>query len=67
MSRPYNREIELRDRFNQFIADKITGSSEDYHCKLSVEDFEDIKTTLRDIYNIISYRTTICFAEWKRV
>jgi hypothetical protein len=64
MSQPYNREIELRDRFNQFIADKITGSPEDYYSKLSVEDFEDIKTTLRDIHNIITYRTTICFIEW---
>lgn len=64
MSLPYNREIELRDRFNQFIADKITGSSEDYYSKLSVEDFEDIKTTLRDIHNIITYRTTIRFTEW---
>ncbi|OME71494.1 hypothetical protein BSK65_10665 [Paenibacillus odorifer] len=64
MSLFYNREIELRDRFNQFIADKITGHSEDYYSKLTVEDFEDIKTTLRDIHNIITYRTTIRFIEW---
>ncbi|OMF88728.1 hypothetical protein BK147_26335 [Paenibacillus sp. FSL R7-0337] len=64
MSQPYNREIELRDRFNHFIADKITGGSEDYYSKLSVEDFEDLKTTLRDIHNIITYRTTIRFIEW---
>ncbi|TVY01489.1 hypothetical protein [Paenibacillus cremeus] len=64
MSQPYNREIELRNRFNQFISDKITGSSEDYYSKLSVEDFEDIKTTLRDIHNIITFRTTIRFTEW---
>ncbi|MGM1023705.1 MAG: hypothetical protein ACQEXV_25000 [Bacillota bacterium] len=64
MSQPYNRELELRDRFNHFIADKITGSSEDYYSKLSVEDFEDIKTTLSDIHNIITYRTTIRFTEW---
>jgi hypothetical protein len=64
MGQPYTREIELRDHFNQIIADKITGSSEDYYSKLLVEEFEDIKTTLRDIHNIITYRTTIRFIEW---
>lgn len=53
MSQQYNRESELKERFNQFIADKITGSTEDYYSRLTVGDFEDIKTTLKDIHNII--------------
>ncbi|TDF94670.1 hypothetical protein [Paenibacillus piri] len=64
MSRQYNRELELKERFNRFIADKITGTAEDYYSRLSVEDFEDIKTTLKDIHNIITYKTTIRFIEW---
>ncbi|WP_317967798.1 hypothetical protein [Paenibacillus sp. CCS19] len=64
MSDPYNRESELKARFNRFVADKITGNPDDYYSKLSVEDFEDIKTTLKDIHNIITYRTTIHFIEW---
>lgn len=64
MSLPYDREAELKERFNQFIANKITGSNEDYYSRLSVEDFEDIKTTLKDIHNIITYKTTIRFIDW---
>lgn len=60
----YNREAELKERFNKFIADKITGIDEDYYSKLSVEDFEDIKTTLKDIHNIITYKTTVRFIDW---
>ncbi|GIP08198.1 hypothetical protein J1TS5_03680 [Paenibacillus macerans] len=64
MSQHYNREAELKKRLNQFIAEKITGITADYYSKLSVEDFEDIKTTLKDIHNIITYKTTIRFIDW---
>lgn len=64
MNLPYNREGELREKFNQFISDKITGTTKDYYSQLSVEDFEDIKTTLKDIHNIITYKTTIRFIDW---
>ncbi|GGF88626.1 hypothetical protein [Paenibacillus aceti] len=64
MSLPYDRESELKERFNQFVANKITGSNEDYYSRMSVEDFEDIKTTLKDIHNIITYKTTIRFIDW---
>ncbi|BFH67378.1 hypothetical protein J27TS7_16330 [Paenibacillus dendritiformis] len=64
MSLPYDREAELKERLNQFIANKITGSNEDYYSRMSVEDFEDIKTTLKDIHNIITYKTTIRFIDW---
>ncbi|MFR9710021.1 hypothetical protein ACL02P_24230 [Paenibacillus sp. MB22_1] len=64
MSQHYNREAELKERFNRFIADKITGSNDDYYSRLSVEDFEDIKTALKDIHNILTYKTTIRFIEW---
>jgi hypothetical protein len=60
----YNRENELKERFNRFIASKITGKDEDYFSRLSVADFEDIKTTLKDIHNIITYKTTIRFIAW---
>ncbi|MNN86846.1 hypothetical protein D3C81_2043140 [compost metagenome] len=59
----YDREAELRERFNQFITSKVTGVNEDYYSQLSVEDFEDIKTTLKDIHNIITYKTTIRFID----
>lgn len=64
MSLSYDKEAELKERFNQFIANKITGSNEDYYSRLSVEDFEDIKTTLKDIHNIITYKTTVRFLNW---
>ncbi len=64
MNQPYNRESELKERFNRFISDKITGTNEDYYSRLSVGDFEDIKTTLKDIHNIITYKTTIRFIDW---
>ncbi|KUP22074.1 hypothetical protein [Paenibacillus sp. DMB5] len=64
MELPYNRELELKAKFNDFITKKITGSNEDYYSKLSVGDFEEIKMTLKDIHNIITYKTTIRFIEW---
>ncbi|QQE80465.1 hypothetical protein [Alicyclobacillus sp. SO9] len=62
----YNREAELRERFNRFVSDKITGIVDDYYARLKVEDFEDIKTTLRDINNIITYKATVRLLEWVR-
>jgi hypothetical protein len=59
----YNREIELQERFNNFIV-KITGVELDYYSGLLTEDFVNIKTTLSDLNNIITYRTTIRFMEW---
>lgn len=64
MNLPYNRETELKEKFNQFISSKVTGISKDYYSNLSVDDFVDIKTTLSDINNIITYKTTIRFMEW---
>jgi hypothetical protein len=55
MNQYYDREAELREKFNQFITSKVTGENEDYYSRLSVEDFEEIKTTLKDIHNIITY------------
>jgi hypothetical protein len=66
MVQKYNREDELKERFNQFISSKVTGENKDYYSKLSIEDFVDIKTTLSDIHNIITYRTTISFMDWLR-
>ncbi|PEQ84662.1 hypothetical protein CN481_22090 [Bacillus sp. AFS006103] len=62
----YNRETELKYRFNQFIKSKVTGENKDYYSKLTIEDFVDIKTTLSDINNIITYKTTISFMDWLR-
>ncbi|ART75163.1 hypothetical protein B4U37_03495 [Sutcliffiella horikoshii] len=62
----YNRESEFKKRFNQFICSKITGENNDYYSKLSIEDFVDIKSTLSDINNIITYKTTISFMDWLR-
>jgi hypothetical protein len=62
----YNREAELKYRFNQFIKSKVTGENKDYYSKLTIEDFVDIKTTLSDINNIITYKTTISFMDWLR-
>ncbi|KIL39577.1 hypothetical protein SD70_19435 [Gordoniibacillus kamchatkensis] len=64
MNFSYDREAELREKFNQFITNKVTGVNEDYYSRLSVEDFEEIKTTLKDIHNIITYKTTIRFIDW---
>ncbi|WP_186579769.1 hypothetical protein [Aquibacillus kalidii] len=66
MNKKYNRETELKQRFNEFIKTKVTGENKDYYSKLSVEDFLDIKTTLSDINNIITYKTTIRFMDWLR-
>jgi hypothetical protein len=35
MNHLYNRDSELKERFNRFIADKITSSSEDYYSRLT--------------------------------
>jgi hypothetical protein len=64
MYQKYNREVELKERFNQFVSAKVTGEIKDYYSNLSVEDFVDIKTTLSDINNIITYKTTISFMKW---
>lgn len=66
MAQKYNREDELKERFNQFISSKVTGEDKDYFSKLSIEDFVDIKTTLSDINNIITYKTTVRFMDWLR-
>lgn len=39
MSKQYDCESELKARFNRFITDKITGSTEDYYSRLTVKDF----------------------------
>ncbi|MEC1526060.1 hypothetical protein P9D43_29135, partial [Neobacillus niacini] len=62
----YNKEAELKNRFNQFIMSKVTGENKDYYSKLTIEDFVDIKNTLSDINNIITYKTTISFMDWLR-
>lgn len=64
MIESYNKEHELKESFNRFISSKITGKEEDYYSRLSVDDFEEIKTTLKDIHNIITYKTTIRFIDW---
>src|SRR3954464_37307 len=64
MLKKYNRETELKERFNHFISTKVTGEFKDYYSSLSVEDFVEIKTTLSDINNIITYKTTISFMNW---
>lgn len=52
MNFSYDREAELREKFNQFIENKVTGVNEDYYSRLSVEDFEEIKTTLKGDYTL---------------
>lgn len=64
MQQGYHREFEMKSRFNQFIEEKITGIASDYYSRLTVEDFEALKTTLKDIHNIITYKTTVCFLNW---
>lgn len=64
MNPSYDREAELKEKFNQFITSKVTGVSEDYYSRLSGKDFEEIKTTLKDIHNIITYKTTVRFIDW---
>jgi hypothetical protein len=66
MVEKYNKEDELKERFNKFISSKVTGENKDYYSKLSIEDFVEIKTTLSDINNIITYKTTVRFIEWLR-
>lgn len=64
MNFSYDRETELKEKFNQFIISKVTGVNENYYSRLSAEDFEEIKTTLKDINNIITFKTTVRFIEW---
>lgn len=59
----YDREHLLRQKFNAFIQG-LTGISMDYYAKLSIEEFENLKGTLKDINNIITYQTTLKFIEW---
>ncbi|MGR7911474.1 hypothetical protein ACU64V_19030 [Lysinibacillus capsici] len=64
MSYLYNKEKELQEKFNDFISKKITNGSKDYYSNLSIEDFFELKTTLQDINNIITYKTTVNFMKW---
>ena len=59
----YDREHELQQKFNAFIQG-LTGISMDYYAKLTIEEFENLKGTLKDINNIITYQTTLKFIEW---
>jgi len=60
----YNKEQELQEKFNDFISIKITNESKDYYSNFSIEDFFELKTTLQDINNIITYKTTVNFMKW---
>jgi hypothetical protein len=62
----YNKELELKERLNKFLC-RFTNKEEDYYSMLAIQDFENLKTALKDIHNIITYRTTIKFIEWLKV
>ena len=62
----YNRELELSEKLNKFFY-SVTQKEEDYYSRLTIEDFENLKTALKDIHNIITYRTTISFIKWLKV
>lgn len=64
MSYLYNKEQELQEKFNDFISKKITNESKDYYSYLNIEEFFELKTTLQDINNIITYKTTVNFMKW---
>jgi hypothetical protein len=59
----YNRENELKERFNAFV-NKITGKQDNYYAKLSFNDFLDLKLTFQNINSIITYKTTLNFIDW---
>lgn len=67
MSYLYNKELDLKDKFNNFISLKVTNESKDYYSSLSIEDFFELKTTLQDINNIITYKTTLNFMNWLKL
>lgn len=62
----YNKELELKERLNDFLF-RVTNIEEDYYSRLAIQDFENLKTALKDIHNIITYRTTITFIEWLKI
>lgn len=59
-------DLKLKEKLNKFLS-KVTNKEEDYYSRLAIQDFENLKTALKDINNIITYRTTNTLMEWLRI
>lgn len=60
----YNREQILKDHFNNFLREKIFLPERDYFSKLSLEDFLELKSVLKEINDIITLKLTLKFVNW---
>lgn len=61
----YNRELELKANFNSFW-NRIVKTNSDYFEKLTIGDFMNLKVALKNIHNVVTYKTTILFLDWLR-
>ncbi|WNF21312.1 hypothetical protein [Mesobacillus jeotgali] len=59
----YNREVLLKDSFNNFWC-RIANSDVDLYSNLTDKDFIELKVAIKNINDILTYKTTIKFFDW---
>ena len=60
----YDREDELKNRLNSFLAKSFDIAHIDYYSKLNDEAILNLKSALSDINNILTYKVTIGLVQW---
>lgn len=61
----YSREEDLKSKLNHFLKD-ITGTDKDFYSQLSLSKINEMKSALRNINNVVTYRVTLLFVDWLR-
>jgi len=60
----YNREIELKEKLNSFLVNKLKIPEEDYYANLNRDGLLELKSILSGINNIFTLKVSIAFIEW---
>jgi len=60
----YNRENNLRKRFNLFFSDRFDLPERDYYSSLNSEGLVALKSMLSGINNILTLKVTLSFSNW---
>ena len=59
----YNRTLDLEERLNQFLQN-LTNTKNNYFESLSQKQLIELKSTLSDINNVLTLKTTMSFSYW---
>jgi hypothetical protein len=60
----YNREIELKNSFNEMMPKLFGVEKQDYYTKLTTEQFISLKSVLSEINNIVTLKVSSSLADW---